>query len=153
MLKQGSQTELPRVPWYWNPGLEVASAPGAGVFRAGTEYAHGGLSPQECIVPVLTVTSAMAATSAGTIASLDWKGLRCRIKVDGAPSGCRLDLREKVADAGSSLADKVVPLKEDGSASLLAREDSYAGRAAFLVLIGPDDQVCGKAQTVVGGDQ
>jgi len=153
MLKQGSQTEMPRVPWYWNPGLEVASAPGAGVFRAGTEYAHGGLSPQECIVPVLTVTSAMAAASAGKIVSLDWKGLRCRIKVEGAPVGCHLDLREKVADAGSSMADKVVPMKEDGSASLLAREDSYAGRAAFVVLIGPDDQVSGKAQTVVGGDQ
>lgn len=153
MLKSGSQTDLPRIPWFWNPGLEVASAPAAGVFKAGTEYAHGGLSPQECIVPVLTVTSLGSGVATGKIASVEWKGLRCRVKVEGAPVGSRLDLREKVADAQSTLADKVVPLKDDGSGALLAREDGDAGKAAFVVLIGPDDQVCGKAQTVVGGDQ
>lgn len=115
MLKNGCQTELPRVPWFWNAGLEVASAPGAGVFKSGTEYAHGGLSPQECIVPVLVVTAAAAPASTGKIVSVEWTRLRCRVKVEGAPAGCRLDLREKVADSGSSLADKVVPLKEDGT--------------------------------------
>lgn len=153
MLKTGSQTDLPRVPWYWNPGLEVASAPGAGVFKAGTEYAHGGLSLQECVVPVLTVTSKAVKAASGKIVSVDWKGMRCRVKVEGAPAGCRLDLREKVADPGSSLAKEVVSLKEDGTGGLLAPNDGDAGKAAFVVLLGPDDQACGKAQTVVGGDQ
>jgi hypothetical protein len=153
MLKNGSQTDLPRIPWFWNPGLEVASAPAAGVFKAGTEYAHGGLSPQECIVPVLTVTSSGAAAAIGKIGSIEWKGLRCRVKVEGAPAGSRLDLREKVADAQSTLADKVVAVKDDGSGLLFAREEGDSGKAAFVALIGADDQVCGKAQTVVGGDE
>lgn len=153
MLKNGCQTDLPRVPWFWNAGLEVASAPGAGVFKAGTEYAHGGLSPQECIVPVLIVTAAAAPAGTGKIVSAEWNRLRCRVKVEGAPAGCHVDLREKVADPGSSLADKVAPLKDDGTAALFARDDGHEGKAAFVVLLGPGAQVSGKAQTVVGGDQ
>ena len=50
------------------------------------------------------------------------------------------------------MAEKVVDLKEDGTAGLLARDDAE-GKAAFVVLLGPDGQPCGKVQTVVGGDQ
>lgn len=152
MLKTGSVTDLPRVPWFWNPGLEVASAPGAGAFKAGTEYAHGGLSLQECVAPILVVSSVSAAPGSAKILSAEWSSFRCRVKVTGWIPGLRLDLREKVSDSASSMAEKVVDVKEDGTAGLLARDDAE-GKAAFVVLLGPDGQPCGKVQTVVGGDQ
>ena len=40
--------------------------PGAEAFRAGEVYSHGGLSPQECVIPDITVGGdAATATSCG----------------------------------------------------------------------------------------
>ena len=35
----------------------LATPPGARAFYNGTEYAHGGVSPQECVLPVIDVTA------------------------------------------------------------------------------------------------
>ena len=35
--------------------LRIASPPGIGAFVANTEYAHGGISLQECVIPELVV--------------------------------------------------------------------------------------------------
>ena len=43
------------LPWHWNPVLRIASPPGIGAFVANTEYAHGGVSLQECVIPELIV--------------------------------------------------------------------------------------------------
>ena len=50
------QSTSPTVPWFWDPDVRIALAPGATCFEANKEYEHGGVSPQECIVPRLTVT-------------------------------------------------------------------------------------------------
>lgn len=45
------------VPWYWNPSVSIAMAPGISSFVAGDYYNHGGLSIQECLTPVLNITN------------------------------------------------------------------------------------------------
>lgn len=55
ILKQGVQTDQPVITWHWNSDVHIAVAPGIGCYEAGKEYEHGGISPQECIVPVLTI--------------------------------------------------------------------------------------------------
>ena len=49
VLKDTSVVDTAVVPWYWSPHVRVAMAPGIHVFRNGVEYAHGGLSVQECV--------------------------------------------------------------------------------------------------------
>ena len=50
-----SKPEVPVLPWYWNPEVRIACPPGIGSFIAGADYAHGGVSLQECVIPELTV--------------------------------------------------------------------------------------------------
>jgi hypothetical protein len=47
-------------PWFWIP-MYVSLAPGATCFEANKEYEHGGVSPQECIVPRSRCVLAQAA--------------------------------------------------------------------------------------------
>ena len=71
--------------WDWCKEVQVAYAPGVSNFIAGAEYAHGGISLQECLVPVLQLDCAGAAGADATvkIQSVTWKGLRCAVVVDG----------------------------------------------------------------------
>src|SRR5690606_37372005 len=69
--------------WSWCDAVQVAYAPGVSSFIAGAEYAHGGLSLQECLVPVLTLQSHTTTASRvqATITAVTWKGLRCLVQV------------------------------------------------------------------------
>ena len=87
-------------PLTWNPEVSVATATGARSFFASYEYAHGGVSPQECILPVLEVASAGPKRTV-TILQTRWEGLRLRVDV---ASGA--DLRSICASVRRS-ADQV----------------------------------------------
>ena len=57
LLKEGAataDTDQQTVPWYWDPNVRVAMASGIRCYEAGHEYEHGGLSPQECVTPLIT---------------------------------------------------------------------------------------------------
>ena len=56
-IKDSSHVEVPVAGWSWNPQERFAYAPGVHCFVAGQEYAHGGASLQECLIPVLTFAS------------------------------------------------------------------------------------------------
>jgi hypothetical protein len=43
------------MPWYWNPSVNIAMAPGISAYVTGDYYNHGGLSLQECLTPVLDI--------------------------------------------------------------------------------------------------
>lgn len=76
-LKDGAVVEAPTVPWYWDQDVRIALAPGVTCFEASKEYEHGGVSPQECIVPRLYVTVGAAPTATGGRRSLRSNGLAC----------------------------------------------------------------------------
>jgi len=113
-VKAMSATELPTVPWYWNPDVTIATPPGAGCFRAGLEYAHGGLSVQEIVVPRLTIRAGVMAPGQAKISAVKWVGLRCRVSVQNAVSGMKADIRGRPADARSSKVEGGQP-REIGS--------------------------------------
>ena len=69
-----------RAPWHWNGTQWFATPPGIACFNRSEEYAHGGLSIQECLIPDLVVTRVEGAEAAGSITSVTWRGLRCFIE-------------------------------------------------------------------------
>ena len=153
-LKESVTPNLPLVPWRWDPAVWVAVAPGVSTFYRGMEYAHGGVSLQECVIPVLTVRASAAAAGTGKIVSVKWTGLRCKVAVEGAAVGSCLDLRRKVADSASSVLAKGGPKPAEGKIDVaLYANDECEGEAAFVVLLGPDGSAVAKAQTVVGGGE
>jgi len=137
--------------WDWCKDVQVAYAPGVSSFIAGAEYAHGGISLQECLVPVLRFDCAAAAgqTASVNIKSVTWKGLRCTVVVEGDGPGQRVDIRTKAALASSSLAASAKPL-EGHKASLAVADDEHMGAAAVVVVLGTDGEVLQKQPTSVG---
>lgn len=137
--------------WDWCKKVQVAYAPGVSNFIAGAEYAHGGISFQECLVPVLQLNSAGAAgvETAVRIQSVTWKGLRCSVVVDGSSAGQQVDIRTKAALASTSLVTSVKTL-EGGKANLAIADDESMGTAAIVVVLSDDGEVLQKQATTVG---
>lgn len=138
--------------WDWCKDVQVAYAPGISSFIAGAEYAHGGLSLQECLVPVLDLVVAAPATVAQVnIKAVTWKGLRCVVEVDSSMAGLTVDVRTKPALATSSLVASVKPL-DAGKASVAVADDDNLGAAAVVVVLSEDGRVLQKKATTVGGN-
>ncbi|MBK8648223.1 MAG: hypothetical protein IPN16_17120 [Gemmatimonadetes bacterium] len=55
------------------------------------DYAHGGVSPQECVIPMLLVERSAVAAPA-RITDVRWNRLRCRVSVAGDVAGLVLDV-------------------------------------------------------------
>ena len=145
-----SQVQVPTVPWHWNSQERVAVGPGIACFVANTEYAHGGLSLQECLVPLLRVTAGAASAATPAIARVDWFGLRCRVRVERA-EGMTVALRTQVGNADSALGEPK-RLDESGAASLLVADDSREGATAAVVVLDANGQVLARRSTIVGGE-
>ncbi|NLF02865.1 MAG: BREX-1 system phosphatase PglZ type B [Anaerolineales bacterium] len=150
LLKEGAQTDQDVVPWHWDHGQRVAMAPGIACYEAGKEYEHGALSPQECIVPVITVRSGAAATPSVTIASAYWTGLRCRIVLAGTASGLSVDIRTKAGDASTSVVARPGCPDEAGNASVIVADDTLEGTAAIVVVVDDDGALCAQLHTTIG---
>lgn len=150
VLKEGAETDQHTVPWHWNKNVRIAVATGIACYEAGKEYEHGGISPQECIVPVITVSKPVtAAAQQAEITNVIWKGLRCSVSMTGATVGTTVDIRTKAGNAATSLAaPKAV---ETDAASLLIADDDLVGAAAFVVLLSADGTLLAQTQTTVGG--
>ena len=151
-IEGDSTVQVPTVPWYWNAAERVAVGPGIACFGAGNEYAHGGLSLQESLIPVLRVTAgAGAATVEASITAVTWVGLRCRVRVDPARPGLSVDLRTRVNDPDSS-ASKARQVDAEGAASLLVPNDELEGTPAAVVVLDAGGQVVARQSTIIGGE-
>ena len=148
-MKEESPIEYQEVPWYWNPAVRVAVAPGIYCFEAGKEYEHGGLSPQECIVPTITATR-NTPTSPVRIESAKWRRLRCNIEVKGATAGSRIDIRTRRDDPATTIVQGGKDLDTDGNIFLLVEDEDLEGQAAVVVVVGPDGTVLFQDSTIVG---
>ena len=151
-IEGDSTVRVPTVPWYWNAAERVAVGPGIACFGAGNEYAHGGLSLQESLIPVLRVTAgAVSATAGASITSVNWVGLRCRVRIDPARPGLSVDLRTRVNDADSS-ASGMRQVDAEGAASLLVADDELEGTPAAVVVLDTGNQVIARQSTIIGGE-
>jgi hypothetical protein len=152
-IKDSSHVEVPVAGWSWNVQERFAYAPGAHCFVAGQEYAHGGTSLQECLVPVLAFTS--TGTLAGvvvTVSEVQWVGLRCRVTVEPTVEGLLADLRTKPNVANSSVTEPKA-VDAHGRASLLVADDSLEGTVVSLVILDASGRVVCKETTTIGGDE
>jgi len=149
-LKQTSVVDASTVTWHWSPHVRIAVPPGIAAFRGGLEYAHGGVSLQECVAVELTITGGGAGRPQASIASAEWFGLRCRVYVEGAAEGLRVDLRTRAGDAAASVA-AVKEVATGGPTTLFVEDDSQEGAAAVVVLLAPDGAVVSKLPTTIGG--
>jgi hypothetical protein len=151
-IKDSSHVEVPVAGWSWNPQERFAYAPGVHCFVAGQEYAHGGASLQECLIPVLTFASVgVPASAVVTVGEIRWIGLRCRVTIQPATEGLLADLRTKPNVPNSSITECKI-LGPDGRASLLIADDSLQGTMASLVIVDASGRVVCKEATTVGGE-
>ncbi len=154
-IKDSSHVEVPIAGWSWNLHERFAYAPGVHCFVAGQEYAHGGVSLQECLVPVLTFASTdVPADVVITISEVRWAGLRCRVSVQPAVEGLLADLRTKpnVPDSSIMQPKKPKTLGADGKVALLVDEESLKGTMVSLVIVDVSGRMLCKEATLVGGD-
>ena len=148
-VKGGSTPNIPTYPWYWNPLLRIASPPGIGAFVANTEYAHGGISLQECVIPDLIVERGDEAVSAA-ITEISWRGMRCRIAVKTNTTGLQVDLRLNWKQAASSIVAAAKEFGKNGEASLAVSDDRHEGAAASVVVSDASGRVLDYKPTTVG---
>ena len=150
-LKEGANTDQQVMPWYWDNEAFIALAPNISCYEAGKEYEHGGLSPQECVVPVITVSQQNGTRSQPiSLENVIWKGLRCTITVTGTASGMKVDIRTKAGDPKTSLT-KPKPLNADGTISLLVEDDDRLGEAALIVILDSNGTPMKQVPTTIGG--
>ena len=145
-------TEL-TFPWTWCPDVRIAVGPGVSTFVAGQEYAHGGLSLQESLIPVVRVERATGVEDAPRveIAEVRWTGLRCRVTVRGGGEWLQAELRRKANDSATTVSDGPKVLNE-GKGSLVVADDGLEGEAVSLVILDSEGRVIARTSTMVGGD-
>lgn len=129
--------------------MRIASPPGIASFRAGDVYAHGGISPQECVIPMLEAELGIGAMFA-SIQSIEWRGMRCRVRVQTNDPGVKVDLRTNWKQAGTSIVTAAKEVGTSGEVSLAVVDDTYEGAAASVVLLDREDKVIASQTTCVG---
>lgn len=145
-IKSGATTDLLHLPWHWNQEVYIAYAPGISFFKAGESYAHGGLSLQECLTPVMTITQDQPIATA-RIVNVTWRRLLCTVQTEGVQDGFLVDIRTRLDDEKSSILDESIergkpqpkPVK-DGKATLLISDD-YPLTAAHVILMDSSGRV------------
>lgn len=152
-LEPGAKPNYPETSWFWDSAEGVLLAPGVSCFTAGMEYAHGGLTLQEALIPTLTVTSKQTVGGkAVLLKELKWSGMRLNAVFEGAQD-LTVDVRTKVSDAVTSLATSPATGAADGKkTSLLIADDGAIGTAAFLVVVDQTGQAIFKHGVTVGED-
>lgn len=153
-LKTEAQTDVQTYKWYWNPTVMMACPPGAGSYLAGVEYAHGGVSLQEIVTPVLRISAGTVIAGPARIVEAKWTGAKCRVAVSGDHAGMRIDVRVSQADPMSSLlTDKQArEITPDGKVTVFLEDDGDAdsGKHAEIVLLDSEGHVIHALSSVLG---
>ena len=146
-----SAPDVARTPWHWNEAQWFATPPGIACFNRSEDYAHGGLSIQECLIPDLLVTRVEGAETAGSITSVTWRGLRCFVEAEVRGGPVTADLRLE-RPTGASVVEAVKPVDADGAVNLVLADDEHEGAALALVLVDETGRVLAQRRVRVGVD-
>ncbi|MGO1267548.1 MAG: BREX-1 system phosphatase PglZ type B, partial [Microbacterium gubbeenense] len=148
-----ARPDFPILPWTWDPSVDMVSAPGAAAFESGCLYEHGGLSLQECVIPVITVTLGDSTAAPAQIEAVRWTGQRCHIDYRPAETEVVAEIRLRPADASSAVGGPKSPTEPGEVKVLVDEERGPAGVNAWVVLLDLNGGVLAQAQTTVGGDE
>jgi hypothetical protein len=151
-LKADAQTDALAFKWHWNPTVMMASPPGTGSYWAGIEYAHGGVSLQKMVTPVLRVRATPSAGGSARLLEAKWTGAKCRVSVGGACAGVRVDIRTSQTDPNTSLLtdQHARETTADGKVSVFLEDDADIGKPAEVVLLDSSGQVIHSLPTILG---
>ncbi len=150
LIKEGASTDLLHLPWRWNPSIFIAYSPGITFFKANVEYAHGGISIHECLVPTLLIEKKGEAFEDAEIKTVKWVNLKCTIETSDLPDEFSVDIRSKYNDEKSSIVlSKNKTLKENKVTLMV--DDEYEYQAATIVLLDENERILYKLPTTVGG--
>jgi hypothetical protein len=151
LIKEGATTDLLHLPWRWNPSIFIAYAPGISFFKVNQEYAHGGISIHECLVPTLLIENPNVLNIESEIKVVKWVNLKCTIQTTEVPDRCSIDIRTKYNDAKTSIVlSKNKELK--GITVTLMVDDGAESQAATIVLLDENERILDKKPTTVGGE-
>lgn len=152
-IKSGANVAVPTAGWYWNQSEVFACGVGVRCFGNGLDFAHGGISLQECLIPDLEFTMDISIPDITVnIADVQWVGMRCRVGVEPVGLPLSVDLRTKVGDSGTSIT-AMKPIDAGGKAALLVENETLAGMTVSVVLLDVNGHVVAKRATTVGGEE
>jgi hypothetical protein len=153
-LKDGVQSDESVYPWFWNQNQYFALAEGINCYRSGLEYAHGGVSLQECLTLHLSVSfgeSTPHNSSPLELTDIGWKGLRCTVAIDGDHQNLTMDVRTDAGDPHSSVVISKKPFKSNGTASVVVEDEDLEGHDAFIVFLDKSDAMVMQYKLTIGG--
>jgi len=150
LIKEGATTDLLHLPWRWNPSIYIAYAPGISFFKVNEEYAHGGISIHECLVPTLIIENPNVLNIETEVKIVEWVNLRCTIQTSDVPDGYSVDIRTKYNDAKTSIVISKSKILKGNTATLMV-DDGYESEAATIVLLDENERILDKKPTTVGG--
>ncbi|MBE0424700.1 MAG: BREX-1 system phosphatase PglZ type B, partial [Lutibacter sp.] len=149
LIKEGVSTGFLHLPWRWNPAIFIAYAPGISFFKANEEYAHGGVSIQECLVPVVYIDNPNASTANAKILEIKWVNLKCTISTVDAKEKYSIDVRTKYNDESTSIIESRNKIIADNKIFVMVNDDAEA-QAATIVLLDENGRILDKKVTTVG---
>ncbi len=149
LIKEGVSSGLLHLPWRWNPSIFIAYAPGISFFKANEEYAHGGISIQECLVPTVYIENPNVSTSNAKIQDNKWINLKCTVKTVGAKENYTIDIRTKYNDESTSIVESRNKLISDNQGYLMVSDEAES-KSATIVLLDENGRILDKTTTTVG---
>lgn len=152
VLKEGANSDERLYPWYWDPAQCVALADGVACYKHGEEYAHGGLSLQECLTLQLAVTSCpdVPVQAQTRIGDVGWKGLRLSVSLEEPLAGVSADVRLEAGSPGSSVVVAGKPFSGHGTCSLIVENEDLEGQVAYLVVLDADGALLAQRSVTIG---
>jgi hypothetical protein len=149
LIKDGAPCNLLHLPWRWNPGIFIAFAPGISFFKKNEEYAHGGISLQECLVPVMVIKNLETSKNLAKITDARWVGLTCRVTTIDSRDGFKVDIRTRFNDPSTSVI--LSPNRSViGNKITLMIDDTAENQSVVVVLIDENDRIIDKKLTLAG---
>ncbi|HPD66439.1 MAG TPA: BREX-1 system phosphatase PglZ type B [Bacteroidia bacterium] len=149
LIKEGVKSELLQLPWRWNPSVFIAYAPGISFFKANEEYAHGGISVQECLLPVLIVENVIETGLAPKIINAKWVGLKCAVETENSGKDYTIDIRTKFNDEKTTIVISKNKAVIEDKGSLMVNDEAES-QSATIVLLDDKGRIRDKKVTTVG---
>ena len=148
LIKEGVKTDLLHLPWRWNESIFIAYAPGISFFKINEEYAHGGISIQECLVPTIYIENPNSVKVNAKIQNIKWVNLKCNITTENAKENFKIDIRKKFNDENTSILEIKDKNIIDNKIFVMAKDYAEA-EAATIVLLDENGRILDKKATTV----
>jgi hypothetical protein len=149
ILQEDAAAELAFLPWHWDKSVRIAMPPGAEAFRAGEVYSHGGLSPQESVIPDLTVGEGEGIPSGRPrIRAISWRRLRLIVELTNELPDGTIEVRRKERDSASRV--DVDSRMERTQARLTVSDEVEEDDPVHVVLVDRQGTVIDARATRVG---